>query len=703
MNTPQDTPLPGRLRPLGSLLAHRRAALAASLAVGLLGAPVAWIKGTPSYSAQALIHVAPRYMKNARDDQELDFQSNTQYRQFVQQQVQTIRRRDVMIDAVRRIDAAGVHWRTEGESFERAADRLAAVAQVGAVPDTYLVRIAMGGPEREGLAQVANAIADAYLERSRRESLYGSEQRQGNLRERLAGVESELAGLSARRAQIARELGVSTFVNTQLNPFDNLYVEAREALSVATRKRIEAEARLAAFRERGAPDPGLQAPADVVALDAGLNSLKANLYKRRAELVSGLSGLGDSHPAATAGRDEIADIDSEVTAQTRRLDATARAGVRAKLEAAVALTRRTEAELRDQMEIERRRSSEHASRYSEALALGVQIERLAREQDELLSRAAFFDTESNAPGFVYLALPASLPEFPVSGGRRKPLLAAMLAAIAAGIALPTVIDLLSRRVRGPLDARAALAFPPAGWLADDRVAGAAAFNSAQQRRIAARLLRECDRHGTRVFALAGVRADASRAAAIALAQELAALGSRTLVIHARTGDEAQYAGARPGLAQALSGEADVAECVMPASRELPARIRSGLADGPIPALRRLPELLATLPADYDLVLLDAPALLGSPDAELVLAAAGGALLLVDSRADTRSDVREAAALLERIAPASAGAVLLHVDPSRAGGYAGELAAEISGDRTSGGRSLLAGWRRVLAPAAAASA
>ena len=676
-DTKENRP-PGMLRPVGSLLAHPRAALAAALCVGVLGAPIAWIKGAPRFASDALVHVAPRYMKNARDDLELELQSNTQYRQFVQQQIQTVRRRDVMTDALRRIEAAGGHWQLDNESEARAVERLASQVHAYSVPDSYLIRIGVEGKRAEGLAVVANAVAQAYLHSARSEALYGADQRLENLRQRLAGVESELERHLARRAEIARSLGVSTFVDTQLNPFDRLYVEAREALAEAKRRRIDAESRLAAYREKGAPDPGVQAPTDLVALDAGLNSLKANLYKRRAELTTTMSGLADSHPAAGAGRDEIAEIDAEVATQARRLASTAQASVRAKLEAAVTLTLRAEAQLAREVEIERQRSSEHAARYNEALEIGVQLARLRKEQDQLLERANFFATEANSPGFVYLASPAATPEFPVGGGRRKLLLALLGAAFAAGLVAPLAIDVLARRLRGPVDARRLLGFELAGWTAAPGVAGALSFNAAQLRRIAARLLREHDRHGTRVYALAGCRHDATTPLAMALANTYAELGVRALMIQVKPGDDPGYRGDRPGLVRALGGEVPLPECVMPGETGLPERIGAGLATGSLPALRRLPALLAPLAPGYDIVLLDTAPLACSPDAELALAAADGVLLVVDAGQDHSRDVRDALAILERIAPASAGAVMTSVDPAVAGGYEAELRAAIDG-------------------------
>jgi uncharacterized protein involved in exopolysaccharide biosynthesis len=93
--------LPGRgIKPLDSLLNHTRLVILTFVLVVLVGLPVVWVKGVSTYQATATIQVAPRYMKNLKDDNELDFQSNSQYRQFVEQQTKTINRYDILQKAL---------------------------------------------------------------------------------------------------------------------------------------------------------------------------------------------------------------------------------------------------------------------------------------------------------------------------------------------------------------------------------------------------------------------------------------------------------------------------------------------------------------------------------------------------------------------------------------------------------------------------
>lgn len=685
------------LRPLASLLAHPRVAIATALAVLLLGVPVAWLKGQPSYTASALVHVAPRYMKNARDDQEFELQSNTQYRQFVEQQVQTLRRADILVGAVHRVSSAGQTWQLEGESERRAAERLATVLRVGAVPDSYLIRVSLDGSRPEGLAVVVNAATTAYLEAIKREQDLGTDQRKANLRLRAAELTTELETQRKRREEIARQLGVSTFVENTLNPFDKLYVDARVTLAEASRKRIEAEARLAAFIANGALDPTLQSPPDVVALDAGLNALKANLYKRRAELISAQSGLGDQHPGAQAGRGEMAEINQELAAQEARLDGSARASVRAKLQSAVTLARSAEAELERTAEAQRLKSSVHATLYGEALAIGADIARIGKELDQLTERDAFFQTEANAPGFVYVAAPAVDPDMPSSGGRRKLLLLILAAALAAGLAAPVAFDLLARRLRAPREIEVLLGFKPIGWRTTLSTPGAARFNDEQLRRIAAALLRERDRHAVSSFCFAGCSGQASTTGLVFdLAQMFELLGVRTLVVEARVdARDARYDGAAATLCDLLLQRASATAVVAPRQAGLPARVRCGGDSNGLPALRRLGECLQELGEHYDVVLVDGAPVLASADAELVAAACRAAVLVPTAGTDDKKTIKKAIAVLERAALDTVGVVVEGVEPARAGGFGPELRQEISGESPAISTLLLEAMRRTF--------
>ena len=96
--------LPGRgIKPLLSLRKHYRVSMVIWLVVILIGLPVAWIKGQSFYGAEAIFQVSPNYMKNLSSDKEIEFQSNTQYREFGNHLSNTVTRYDVVQRALNKL------------------------------------------------------------------------------------------------------------------------------------------------------------------------------------------------------------------------------------------------------------------------------------------------------------------------------------------------------------------------------------------------------------------------------------------------------------------------------------------------------------------------------------------------------------------------------------------------------------------------
>ena len=104
-------PVPGRkIDPLRSLRAHAGLAILIFAAILLAGFSLALKKGKHSYSTQAVIYISPRFLKNLDDDKEFELQSNSQYREFVQQNVRTIDRYDIVEEAVKRLGKEKHLW-----------------------------------------------------------------------------------------------------------------------------------------------------------------------------------------------------------------------------------------------------------------------------------------------------------------------------------------------------------------------------------------------------------------------------------------------------------------------------------------------------------------------------------------------------------------------------------------------------------------
>ncbi len=111
---------------LGSLRKHWLLALAVALLFLSAGLPLAWVLGSPKYSATAVIYVSPRFVSNLGEGAEQKFDSATQYRDYATERPRTINRFDILLEAIERLGPQRAFWVNPGESMDRAAARLQA-------------------------------------------------------------------------------------------------------------------------------------------------------------------------------------------------------------------------------------------------------------------------------------------------------------------------------------------------------------------------------------------------------------------------------------------------------------------------------------------------------------------------------------------------------------------------------------------------
>ena len=653
----------------------------------VVGLPLAWKKGEPSYRAEAAIQVAPRYMRNLKEDQELDFQSNTQYRQFVEHQRKSVARHDVLRDALASLGAQRTLWQRAGETERQAIDRLRDRLVVASVPDTYLLRLALEGGRPEGLAEITNAVTRTFIERMKAEQIYGADERTRQLRLREAELLAVIADKGGQRAGIAQALSLTTFNEATPNPYDRLVADLRGKLTEARQRRMDADAALAAFKSRGDTNVTTRSVQDAVLNDPGLNSLKGALSTRRAALLVQKSGLRPDHPGAVAADRELAEIDSELKSQSGRLEGGVRGNLQARLQGTADQAAEVERGLQQDLASIEAQASQFARLFQQATTLTADIGQARAEMDKVRERINYIDIESSSFGFLRLVSPALVPEQPFGPGRKKLLLMVLLAAAAAGLLAPVLRDLLDRRVHTVNDAQRVMGIAPAGWQIERGDNASQIFGDEQLRRMAAALMRSQRARGQRVFGFSGCKPGAGTTSLVLeLGQTLRTLGCRVLVVEANGyASDARYASARPGLAQLLRAQATADEVITEATATLPARVA---ASGPgsdgrvaIERLDRLEQALRHWAEGADFVLVDMPPLLASADAELLVRSVGQVLLVVQAGAVTQGEVRRASRLLQTIDPEAVGLVVNRISPFTTGGYLRELMLEsLSGRR-----------------------
>ena len=641
---------------LASLRKHSRVALITASIILLLGVPVAWRLGTPIYSATAVIYVSPRFIANlAADGNDQKFDSVSQYREYVEQNVKTINRFDIVLEALKRLGGAKADWVKPGESLERAAERLQGGLIIEEVADTYQITISLEGKKKAGLAELINSVADTYLEKAKAEELFGSDQRVQSLTEDRTRVQKEIAQKQTSRTALAQELGVSSFTDNDINPYDRLLVTAKEAQSDAQKSAIEADTQLAVFDEK--QDPGAKEALRAFALseankDPVLASVMTNLNVRRAQVLAGLSGLTPNHPGRLAAERELVDIEKERQAATQAEVDTLSSIILDKRTAEAYQARRVEQQLTTEVTRQASQASWFTRGYQEGIQLGLDVDEARKADDSLQQRIDYFTLEKSAPGFVRLFSAARHPDQPVKGGRK--MLAMLFAALAGvfAVIIPVAIDFLDPRLRSPNQVEALLGFPLTAWLMEKSDAGAA-FEREQILRLASRIVQEMQSNHSRIFAFTSVKSHGgSSTVVLETARALDSLGVTTLAVEENThrSDPRYLKPNSRGLAAVLAGNRLLRLDVVPGDDDLPDRVPAGegRSGTNLPNIKELKESLRHAAHDYDLVFVDAPPVLASVDAEMIARSADVVVLVIEADSVTKDELRRAAKTLERL-------------------------------------------------------
>ena len=671
----ENNPPQGRgLRPLISLQRHGRKGLVLAFLLLMLGIPVVWIKGQSYFVAESVFQVWPNYQKTLSADKDLELQSNSQYREFVNHLSRSVLRYDVLEGALVRLKAAGVNPRLPSEDDRKCIERLQRTLYVYALADTYMVRVGLQSDNPDTVDKIVNAVMESFLETTRNEQIYGSDDRTRVLLDRSTALRAEVATLDQQRAQLAGRLGLTTFGENTANPYDAMLAQAREKLSLATIERSQAQATLDAFNAQGeTPASAGRSVLEMRLQDNGLQALRNEVVKRSEELNRTLAGLEDKHPARQPAAAEQGEINARLQARETAFQTAAQQNIRSRLMASVMQTRQVEKDLRDRVQALEAQATGYATNFRDAMRMTGEIRKREQELDEMRNRLNYVNTERNAIGFVRLISKALPPTTPQGTGKTRLLLILLAAAAALGLASPVAFDLLDRRILVVGDAERALGIASAAWFVqvDDEATRVLAHD--QFRRFASTLLRNQSRGARGVFGFTSVKVGGGATAVVLeVARTLVELGSRVLVVDANSLALASaLASDRPGLTELLAGRATAAEIIQQQSMSgttLPVVGFGHARDTGIQRLDILRDALASWAQEFDTVLVDIAPILPSADAELVIDAIGQVFLVVEAGVANKGEVARARAQLERLAPEAVGLVVNKV-PLENGGPA----------------------------------
>src|SRR3984885_1299101 len=675
--------------PLRSLLAHKRLAVLIVIFVSVVGFAVA-ILHPRDYEAEATIRISP-VATSSLAGEESQFTSNADYRDFVQEQVFEI---DNFATASAALDSLGPNrsiFQLPNESDRHAAERLVKFLRVEPIADSYLVRITLGSSEPQGLDTIVNAVAQAYLTRTAKRELDGTDVGLQLLTSRQTEVEQNASNDQAQLAKLTQELGVSSVSSEMVNPYDKMVAESNAAVAHARREVLLAQAHLDAVKSHRAriKDADVEAKAqEMAASGSESTTARQKLIDTREQALVELAGLGPNHPGRPALQAEIAETNKELA----NLDQSSLERARSMLadseeattsvdisEAESNLDQMQSAEKGIEKELEGVKSTAavFGAKYSQAVSAQERLEREHKDLQDLQERMSMLRLKTQAPGVVALEAAAMVPDIPLNSKRRQIFFIFVLGSLLLGVAVPTAIDLIDRKLKTADEFEAVLGFPPLG------VALANGAGQESMRRIALGIMREWRTSGIRSYVLTSVRQGGNTHLALALADELGDLGVRALAIEASligpTGDRpkaplsveaaARVAGretkrlaSRGASTVALDGKVQsVPQTIAEKSMQ---RARNGNVPRPFGFIR---ESVDRALGNHDIVLLAAPPLLSSADTAAIIQIPAGAILVARAGRDEVSDVTAAVRELERYAPPVVGAVFCESSWSKADG------------------------------------
>lgn len=673
----------GRFKPLVSLLKHKWLAFIIIIVVSTMGVWVALKVGKPVYQATAVVLVSPKFTPNLVMEKNMDL-NRTEYELYIKQQISMITHNDVLQKALQ-VPELRENWFLPGETDKSGRKRLKKALSIKYKRKTPFLTITLTNNSPKRLDIVLNAVIEIYLQQSKAEIFYDSSGRIERLQQHRKELEQFIFNLQKRRIEIGEELGVTTFQENSLNPYDKILIESTSAFTQARRKRVEAETYLSALmtKQTNGKTPLEILVNELVINDSLLKSYKMKLLGRRTELQTKILGLTAKHPSRRRAEQEIAKIDLDITTATSQLMADSHNRLLEKYRSEIYQAHRLEQALQNELDRQRTQANHYTILYNQALVLNKDILRAYNQLEKINDRIDFLTIESNAPGFARLDTAAKM--LPPSGTRNKVLFLFLVAAVGLAVAIPILLDLLDRRIQTPGEVHKILGFPPLAWILERHDNSTTQLATDNLRRMALALERDWHTHETSCFVLTSVKPGGGTTTfTLELAHLLSELGIRTLAmeLNAFKPDSRYREGATGslGMTTLLSPTFDdsvpVEMMIIAATMDLPERLPIG--EPPkhhLATYGKLRPLLKQLNTHYDLILIDTPPLLLSADVELLGEMAGGVLLVIEALAVSPGELKRAASILERLNPPVVGAVLNRVKVFRGGGYFAELLKE----------------------------
>jgi hypothetical protein len=625
------------------------------------------------YSTFAEVHVARNFQRMLQADREMELRNMQEYDTFRNEQIALMLRPDVLAEGLRRAGQldAGV-WGEPEFGRDGVLAGFAMALDISFLRNTYRISLELSGPDPEVLKPALDGLLSAFLDAHRAEFSFEQDKRPEILRESLAKQDAAISVKRAKLKSLAEELKVLDFQGGDANPWVTPLENARLAL-------VEAERGASSLRlELAAEDSSanLDAELNMVLLggaesvSVGLAQIVGPLIERRGEIKSRLLKMNSGHAARLGLEQEVKSLEAQVADLLKRHIEASRVSKENKLQYAEASIEQLAKEVKD-LGLS---ATNFVSAFQEGVVLETALaENLARRA-ELNSRLNFFEIETKSPSYVRVVQAATEVD-PAGESKliRNSVVVVFLAAILA-FGLPLLLTLSDKRVHTTRDIEAVFGFPPAIWIPEPKKGAQMRLAQDQIRRFALALDRDQSQSHSRLIQFTEVKSGRGAENVVgSIAKALAGFGRKVLVVDA----------AAPRRSRTAASYSTVGFLGLMAGKELEVTPKDGwdfleygnpmVEKGQV--FRGWDDILRKATEDYDMVLIRADPLLGSPDAEQMASSVDLVVLMVEAETQTHGEIQRAGDVLASLHPAAVGTILHNAKIFRSHGYYRELLKE----------------------------
>jgi capsular exopolysaccharide synthesis family protein len=705
----------GRALPLSHyiwVLKWHRWKILAFIAVSLLSTWVVSSRLTPLYEASATIDVDRQMPRGAMGDtMGSPIISPVDADQFLATQTNLIKSDSVLRPVAQRFHlrplsdpdgASGSESKVElnarAAALQDAPVRLPTL-EVSRPPNTYLLQVKYRSADRRLAADVANAVADSYLEHYYRIRITSSEKLGSYMTGQLENLKAKMELSSQHLVDFERELNV-------INPDQKTSIQSASLLQLNSDYNTVKEERLRREAAYNATRSGSLNAAWASTQGDSLRKLAESLDEARLRLVQNVLHFGENHPEMKNARSQVEELQRQLEERKQSIVD------RVAIEYQEALDR--ENMLRDQVtetraEFDRINASsfDYQTLKEEADADKKLYTELVRKIREAGINASFQDS---AIRITDRARPPASPVFPKT---QMNLLMALVLSGALAFGAVIVNDLADNTIRDPEEVSRSLRVAVAGtlpavrglkgrkaqfmmpashlqiMLADDWQTESGNDRSIPGRTSPARtgydeavrtlrnsvLLTDFNSRLRSILVTSAAPAEGKSTVAAHLAAAHAEQGNRTLLIDGdlRRPSIHKFFGNSndKGLSNVLFGSIPWAEAIADTSpggnlRIMPAGPFSRRAADLLG--RTLPQILEEAAREYDLIILDSPPLIGFPEPLQMAASVDGVLVVARAGHTNRKGVASVLAMLNRLHANIVGVVLNEVTPGMSDSY-----------------------------------